>query len=502
MAGEPQGKAGASALTKLSLANLPGLAPGVARPTYERASLTAGIAHIGVGNFHRAHQAFYLHRLFNTGRDHDWAITGAGIKPYDAAMRDKLAAQDWLTTIVELDPEGFSAEICGSMVGYDATDPESLVMLLSQPHIRIVSLTVTEGGYYLNAKTGGFDNTHPDMVADAVNPGNPQTVFGAVIAAAMARRAAGTAPFTVMSCDNLPGNGHVAAGTVLGLAAMMDGDQAEWIGANIAFPNGMVDCITPATGPRELDIVRTRFGIEDAAPVVCEPFRQWVMEDVFPGGRPALEDVGVEFVSDVAPYELMKLRILNGGHATIAYPAALMGIEYAHDAMRDPLVAGFLEKLEFTEIIPTVPEIPGVSLADYYKTVVRRFSNQALGDTIARLCLDGSNRQPKFILPTAMARLEAGQPVDGLALEVALWCRYCAGTDDAGKEIFLDDPSADRLRAQALRAKDEPTEYLAMRDIFGPLADSEPFRTAFSRSLRDLWRDGTAATLRRYLAAN
>ena len=305
-----------------------------------------------------------------------------------------------------------------------------------------------------------------------------------------------------MSCDNLPGNGHVAAGTVLGLAAMMDGDQAEWIGANIAFPNGMVDCITPATGPRELDIVRTRFGIEDAAPVVCEPFRQWVMEDVFPGGRPALEDVGVEFVSDVAPYELMKLRILNGGHATIAYPAALMGIEYAHDAMRDPLVAGFLEKLEFTEIIPTVPEIPGVSLADYYKTVVRRFSNQALGDTIARLCLDGSNRQPKFILPTAMARLEAGQPVDGLALEVALWCRYCAGTDDAGKEIFLDDPSADRLRAQALRAKDEPTEYLAMRDIFGPLADSEPFRTAFSRSLRDLWRDGTAATLRRYLAAN
>jgi mannitol 2-dehydrogenase len=489
-----------STAVKLSLANLAAIGADVAKPSYAREDLSPGIIHIGVGNFHRAHQGIYLHRLFNSGRDRDWAIIGAGIKSYDERMRQKLQPQDWLTTVVELDPNGYSATISGAMIDFAEIDPAALVAAMARPEIRIVSLTVTEGGYYVDASTGGFDRDHPEIAADRANPRNPQTVFGIIIAALMARRAAGIAPFTVMSCDNLPENGHVARQAVLGLAKDMPGDTADWIAGQVAFPCGMVDCITPATGPREIGLVAEKFGIDDAAPVVCEPFRQWVLEDHFVNGRPALETVGVEFVADVAPYELMKLRILNGGHATIAYPAALLGIHFVHEAMQNPLVAGFLRKLEFEEIIPTVPEIPGVSLEGYYGKIVERFSNAAVGDTIPRLCLDGSNRQPKFILPTIAARLAAGQPVGGLALEVALWCRYCAATDDDGKPIKVEDASADRLREHALAARDNPSAWLGMNEIFGSLNEDTTFVSAFAGALGSLWQNGTRATLETYLA--
>ncbi len=484
---------------KLSLKTLPDLGAGVERPSYRRDQLSPGILHVGVGNFHRAHQAMYLHRLFETGRDHDWAIVGGGIKPYDAAMREKLAAQDWLTTVVELDPHGLSAHVCGSMVGFAPVEAEALVAAMARPEIRIVSLTVTEGGYYVDADSGGFDASHPDILADLGAADQPRTVFGIIIAALMKRRQAGIAPFTVMSCDNLPGNGHVARQAVLGLARTMRPATADWIAEHVAFPNGMVDCITPATGPREIELVREKFGIDDAAPVVCEPFRQWVLEDHFCDGRPALEEVGVEFVDNVAPYELMKLRVLNGGHAAIAYVSGLLGIHYVHDAMKNKLVAGFLKKLEFDEIIPTVPAIPGVDLSDYYRIMAGRFANEAVGDTIPRLCLDGSNRQPKFILPTIRDRLDAGLPVDGLALEVALWCRYCAGTDEAGKPIEIDDIAAERLRDRARKAKDDPAAWLSMADIFGRLGENPVFRAAFDKALEALWSAGVEATVAAYV---
>lgn len=475
------------------------LARAVKVPTYARDELTAGIVHVGVGNFHRAHQAHYLHRLFETGRDRDFAIVGAGIKPFDAAMREKLAGQDFLTTIVELDPKGFSAVIIGSMIDFAPTDAESIVAAMARPEIRIVSLTVTEGGYFIDAKTAAFDANHPDIRADATSPDHPRTVFGILIAALRRRRAAGLAPFTIMSCDNLPENGHVTRATVLGLARQMQDDMAEFIADRVAFPNSMVDCITPATGPREIELVRERFGLDDAAPVVCEPFRQWVLEDNFPQGRPALEAVGVEFVADVAPYELMKLRILNGGHAVIAYSSALLGHTYAHEAMADPLVAGFLERVEVSEMIPTVPEIPGVSLRDYFRKVAERFANPALGDTIARLCLDGSNRQPKFILPTIADRLKAGRSIDGLALESALWCRYCTGSGEDGATHAVDDVAAERLMATALAARHRPQAWLEMRDIYGPLADDATFAAAFARALGEIWSKGARATLESYV---
>lgn len=484
---------------KPALSTLANLGERVSVPSYSRSQLSAGIVHIGVGNFHRAHQAHYLHTLFDTGRDHDWAIVGAGIKSFDGAMRDKLKAQDWLTTVVELDPKGFSGMITGSMIDFIEIDAAATIAAMSDPAIRIVSLTVTEGGYFINAKTGSFDSAHPDIVADSTATDVPRTVFGIIVAALERRRQAGIAPFTVMSCDNLPENGHVARAAVLGLARQMPGDIGAFIAANVAFPCGMVDCITPATGPREIELVKDRFGIDDAAPVVCEPFRQWVLEDNFPQGRPALETVGVEFVKDVAPYELMKLRILNGGHAVIAYSSALLGHEFVHDAMADPLISGFLEKLEFSEMIPTVPEIEDVSLSDYYHKAAERFGNAALGDTIARLCLDGSNRQPKFILPTIAARLDAGQSIDGLALEVALWCRYCAGEREDGSTYPIDDTAAERLRIHGQAAREAPLKFLNMRDIFGPLSDNGIFRAAFEKAVAALWADGTTATLEAYV---
>lgn len=486
--------------TRPSLATLSEISRSARIPSYDRAALSAGIVHIGVGNFHRAHQAFYLHQLFDGGTDHDWAIIGAGVKSYDAAMRGRLEPQDWLTTVVELDPHGYRATVTGAMIDFAPVGGRRLIDLLCQPEIRIVSLTVTEGGYFVDARNGGFDRDNPDIRRDIDNPADPQTVFGIIISALDGRRTAGTAPFTVMSCDNLPENGHVARRTVLGLAEELPGDIAEWISANVSFPNSMVDCITPATGDRERALVNEKFGIEDAAPVVCEPFRQWVMEDDFPAGRPALEKVGVEFVSDVAPYELMKLRILNGGHATIAYPAALLGIHFVHDAMANALVTDFLDALEHREIMPTVPPIPGVDFEAYYGKVVERFSNEAVGDTISRLCLDGSNRQPKFILPAIRDRLAAGLPVDGLALEVALWCRFCAGTDESGAPVEIPDEKADQLNDHALRAREDPPVFLGQSEIFGDLADSETFVSAFSANLDRLWQDGVAACLVAYCA--
>ena len=486
---------------KLSAAALSDLPAKVPAPRYNRSDLKAGILHFGVGNFHRAHQAVYLDDLFATGADHDWAIIGAGVLPSEAVMHEKLAAQDWLTTVVEQDTGHMEARVTGAMIDFIAPgDTVRILAALADPAIRIVSLTITEGGYFIDASTGKFNPKHPAILADAASPDAPKTVFGLILAGLKQCRDAGTVPFTVMSCDNIPHNGHVTRDAVAGLAELFDAGLAAWVRENVAFPNGMVDRITPATSDRERSLLRDDFGVEDNWPVFCEPFKQWVLEDKFTAGRPALENVGVQFVPDVAPFELMKIRILNGGHATIAYPAGLLDIHFVDEGMAEPLVKRFLDKVERDEIIPTVPPVPGVVLDEYYELIVRRFSNPKIGDTIRRLCLDGSNRQPKFIVPTITDRLKAGASVDGLALESALWCRYCEGTTDSGAVTEPNDPSWERLQETARAAKSDPSAWLAMSDIYGDVAKSEVFAAAFAKSLKALWADGTRATVERYLA--
>src|SRR5690606_31675525 len=348
----------------------------------------------------------YLDDLFATGAGHDWALIGAGVRDADEAMRQQLKAQDWLTTVVAQEADTSSARVTGAMIDYlQPGDSAAIIATLADPAIRIVSLTITEGGYYIDPASQHFDPTHADIAYDAAHAEAPRTAFGLILAGLVRRRAAGIQPFTVMSCDNIPGNGHVTENAVVGLAQLIDPALAQWVKASVAFPNGMVDRITPATSEREKTLLAEQFGIDDNWPVFCEEFKQWVLEDNFPAGRPALEQVGVQFVPDVAPFEHMKIRILNGGHAAIAYRAGLMDIHFVHEAMEQPLIRSFLEKVEREEIIPIVPPVPDTDLGEYYALIERRFSNPKIGDTIQRLCLDGSNRQPKFILPSAADRL-------------------------------------------------------------------------------------------------
>lgn len=483
----------------LSLTTLADLDPAIARPAFDRSDLSAGIVHIGLGNFHRAHMAVYLDDLFNQGKSHDWAIVGAGIKDFDAVRREALKKQDWLTTVVDLAPGALSARVTGAMIDFCQVDQQALIERITDPAIRIVSMTITEGGYFVDAATGGFDASHPDIAADATSPHAPKTVFGILLEGLSRRREQGVEPFTILSCDNLPENGHIAQQAVLGLAQLISQDLAQWVKDNVAFPNSMVDRITPATSEREITMVEEQFGIRDAAPTVCEPFRQWILEDNFPSGRPALEHVGVEFVDDVTPFELMKLRILNGGHAAIAYVGALLGHTYVHEAMADPVIARWLNALMRREVIPLVPKIPGISFEDYLSTCAERFANPMIGDTIARLCFDGSNRQPKFILPTVREAVDQQTDLEGLALEVALWCAYCAAAADGDINHPLDDERTDQLKNAALKARNDPAAFLQLQDVFGDLNASPAFADSFARQLQRVEAKGARAALMSYL---
>ncbi|MFN4170196.1 MAG: mannitol dehydrogenase family protein [Pseudorhodobacter sp.] len=489
-------------LIPLSLAGLGRLPASVRVPRYARAALSPGIVHIGLGNFHRAHQAWYLHRLFDLGLNHDWAILGAGVRPNDAAMRDRLLAQDCLTTLIELDPAGKSAEVTGAMTGFLPVEPDNagLIARMAAPEIRIVALTVTEGGYFIDAAGGGLDVAHPDIVHDAANPDRPRTAFGAMVAALRLRRDRGTGPFTGLCCDNLQGNGAVLRRTVVSLARVSDPGLADWIDRTCAFPNSMVDCIVPATGPREIALARD-LGIADAAPVTHENFRQWVIEDEFCAGRPDWDRVGVTFSADVHSYETMKIRILNGGHQVIAGAGELLGLATIAEAMADPGLRALLRRVVTQEIAPHVSAVPGITPLDYLDLIDRRFSNSEIADTTRRVAFDGSSRQPGFILPSVRDGLRTGGAVAGLALVSALWARYCAGRREDGSAIAANDPQWDRLHAVALLAADRPRAWLEQREYYGDLAQDDRFAEAFDGWMRRIGDAGVAAAIAAYLGS-
>ena len=485
---------------RLSNATLDQLPESVIRPTYDRSALTPGIVHIGLGNFHRAHQAWYLHRLFQQRLNMDWAIVGAGVRPYDEQMRLKMKAQDYLTTLIELDSEGISAEVCGSMIDYVpvAEGNGPLIERMADPTIRIVALTVTEGGYYIDLATNGFDATHPDIQHDAENPGIPKTAFGAIVAALRLRRDRGIGPFTGLCCDNLQGNGSILRQAVVSLGRLSDPELADWIDTNCSFPNSMVDSIVPATGPNELALAQG-FGIDDAVPVTHERFRQWVMEDDFCAGRPDWDKAGATFSDNVHGYEAQKIRILNAGHQVLANVAELLHIETIAESLANEKVHAMFHKVEMEEIVPHVVPVPGMTPEKYVDLIDRRFANPRVKDTTRRIAFDGSSRHPGFIIPTIRDGLVAGTPIDGLALVEAAWARMCAGTREDGSEIEPNDPFWDQLTEKANAAKADPRAWIEMRNIYGDLADQPRFANAFENWLKLIYTEGMETALDAYL---
>ncbi|MBF6171322.1 mannitol dehydrogenase family protein [Nocardia blacklockiae] len=468
----------------------------VVGPRYDRDAVRVGIAHFGVGGFHRAHQAMYLDKLMTSGRALEWGICGIGVTPADRRMRDVLRDQDGLYTLVLAHPDGSrESRVIGSIVDYRYApdDPEAVVELLADPAIRIISLTITEGGYNLRDSDGEFDCDAPAVRRDLSGEYPPATVFGLVTAALARRRERGVAAPTIVSCDNIEGNGRVARRSFTSYAEQVDPTLAQWISGNVGFPNSMVDRITPVTTPDVVERLEADTGVHDEWPVLAEPFAAWVLEDDFAAGRPPLDDAGVQLVDDVYAYELMKLRLLNAGHQCLCYFAYLAGYRLVHEAAQDPLFAEFLDQYLDYEAMPTLPRIPG--LTTFRASLIQRFANPHIRDTVARLCADSSDRIPKWLLPVIRDNLAADRPVRMAAATVAAWARYAEAVDEHGEPIEVVDRLADTLIPLARTQRDNPLAFLENRSVFGDLVDQPRFVEEYVGVLTALHRDGARATL-------
>ncbi|MGK9148972.1 mannitol dehydrogenase family protein [Plantibacter flavus] len=478
-------------MTQLDSTTIGSLDPRVAVPSYDRSRVRPGIVHFGVGAFHRAHGAMFIDRVLalpsgaRGDADDAWGLVGVGTLPGDAAMRDALGAQDRLYTLVTTSPDGeVEARVIGSIVEYlfAPDDPAAVLARVIDPSTRIVSLTITEGGYGVNDATGAFDPRDEATLADLdglPSGAVPRSPLGFITAGLRARRDAGAAPFTVMSCDNIQGNGRVARTAILAFAERIDPTLAAWIATQVSFPNSMVDRITPATTEEQRASVAERFGIEDRWPVLSESFEQWVLEDDFTDGRPPYELVGVQLVEDVEPYELMKLRLLNASHQAMSYLGLLAGETFVHEVCRDDLFSRFLLGYMHEEARPTLDPVPGIDIDAYCAELMRRFGSEAIKDTLARQIVDGSERIPKFLLPVVREQLRTGGPIARSALVLAAWSRFVEGTGDDGRVLEPVDRRLGELQAAASRESTEPGSFLDQVGVFGDLGSDARLREAF-----------------------
>ncbi len=481
---------------RLSPKILGSLKAGIGVPNYDREKVSPGIVHLGIGAFHRAHMAVYVDDLL--AEDLSWGIVGASLRRPDT--KEALEPQGGLYTIAVRDAAGTHPRVIGSILSVmDAnTEREELLALMASPEIRIVSLTVTEKGYCHDPATGELDQKHPDVVHDLANPTAPKSAPGMLVEALARRKAAGLTPFTVMSCDNLPSNGETAKRIVTRFASLRETDLGKWV-ENVAFPSTMVDRIVPSTTDADRAEVAELIGAEDAWPIMTEPFTQWVIEDHFPAGRPAFEKVGAQLVKDVEPFELMKLRMLNGSHSTMAYLGYLGGYQYIAEVMGDAAYVKLIHGLMTEEAMPTL-DMPGTDLGAYRDQLLERFRNPALKHRTWQIAMDGSQKLPQRLLGTIRDRLKAGQPMTRLALGVAAWMRYVTGVDEAGNEIDVRDPHALKMHAIAADAGDDPVALYeglsALTEIFGSdLAANAIFREAVIGHLDSLFDQGAKATV-------
>jgi mannitol 2-dehydrogenase len=454
----------------------------IATPGYDRDGIGVGIAHFGVGGFHRAHQAMYVDRLLQRGLARGWGICGIGVMPADRRMRDVLRAQDGLYTLILEDPDGSrEARVIGSIVDYRYApdDPEGTIELLAAPATRIISMTITEGGY---------------QVRDS------GSVFGLIAQALARRRERGIGAPTIVSCDNIEHNGEVARRAVLAHAELLSPDLADWVAEHARFPSSMVDRITPATTADIVAAAERDFGVADEWPVLAEAFASWVLEDDFADGRPPLEEAGVLLVDDVSPYEQMKLRLLNAGHQCLCYFAWLCGYRMVHDAARDSLFAEFLLAYFDSEAMPTLQPVPGIDLPAYSRELIERFGNPGVRDTVARLCAFSSDRIPKWLLPVIRDNLITGGPIRLASAAVASWARYAEGVDEGGQPIEVVDNLAGSLVPLARSQRGHPTAFIENTALFGDLAQVPRFVEAYRWALDSLHARGARATMEVLLA--
>lgn len=481
-------------------------------PAYDRARLEVGWAHIGCGAFHRAHQAHALDALLSKDFEghRRWGLCGIEIMPSATTMCDTLNAQDGLYSLLERDASGEHLRIIGSVVtAVPATrDQDTAFSLLTSPSVKLITLTITEGGYYYDGAASRLLTDHPDIQSDLRGDQPPRTALGLLAEVLDRRRQLSLPPPTLLSCDNLRENGRVLRSALIAFCHAKDPSLAEYITQHVAFPNCMVDRITPRITEIDRHHISERYALRDSAPVVCERFFQWVIEDSFPLGRPSFEHVpGVIMTDDVTPYEDMKLRLLNAGHSQLGYLGHLAGYSLIDHVARDIDFRLLLERFWSHEVIPNLNVVPGISFKEYCDSLIERFINPNLGDQTLRICLDGSSKIPVFVLPSIRAGLLNNTSIDLASLCVASWIRFCSGSDEVGAEIPLEDPRSSRLRELALIVKNDPRHDAApfvqgLPIVFGDLATSPQFLRTLSVWVKSLYTLGARATLQRALHSN
>ena len=479
----------------LNRSNLSRLQSPVRVPQYDVAAVRPGIVHLGLGNFHRAHMARYTHDLMQRRADMlEYGIVGAGLLPADRRMHEALSPQDNLYTLVERSFGEETVSVIGSLAGvaFAGESSAALLDMIDRPAIRIVSLTVTENGYCLNRSTKRLDPEHELVRQDLAHPERPSSAVGIIAEAFRRRRDAGVPPFTAMSCDNIQHNGDVLRQAVLDLARLREPSLADWIAEHGVFPSTMVDRITPVTAAADVAALAKHHGITDAWPVFSETFTQWVIEDRFPQGRPAWEEVGAQFVGDVSPYEFMKLRLLNGSHLAVSGLGRLAGYATIDESMADPLITRMMTALMDRETEPTLKPVPGIDLPAYKKTLVERFANPAIKDTVERVNTDA----PLNVLVDPIRdRLRDGQPVELLSLALAAWLRRVRGEDEAGAAIDVRHPLASLLKQKAAEGGPDPRPLLSIAQLFGDAGQDPRLIEPVGRWLALLYARGARETL-------
>lgn len=486
-------------LTLLNQQNLADLSPAIARPSYDRSKVKAGIVHIGVGGFHRSHEAYYTDELLEKTGTTEWGICGVGLRSADRKIAEVLKRQDFLYTLIVKHPDGrIENRIIGSIIDFmlGCDDPAAVTDRMASETTKIVSLTITEGGYNFNPATGKFDFKNPDVKHDLANPESPRTIFGYLTEALRKRRAAGRIPFTIQSCDNIQHNGNVTREMLLAFADKQDPSLADWITQNVSFPNAMVDRITPVTTPADIQMLEEDFGLKDEWPVTCEPFCQWVVEDNFCNARPQWEEVGAQFVPDVTPYETMKIRLLNAGHSVLGLLGSIHGHETIDVCVSDPLFATYLRRFMDAEATPVLDPVEGIDIEEYKNSLIERFANPNIKDALSRICLESSSKLPKFLIATITENLDRGGSTDFAALVIAAWCYYSdKGTDKDGKKLeIVDDMKADLHKAAAGTHRDK-LSFLKLKPVFGNLATRKDFTDEYVRMVDALYENPDIARL-------